>query len=57
MKIKKTYRGISRELMSLKKEFKINPTDDLYFKIYLLDKELKDIDKSIVTNSAPNNHY
>ena len=57
MQENKTYKNKVKELISLKDEFKTNQSDDLFYKINLLDFEIKELDKSVGVFTSNKNRY
>ena len=53
----KSYKQLDDELRALRSEYKANPIEELKEQIYLLDKKLKDIDKSQARYYRPIGNY
>lgn len=53
----KDYKELDDELRVLRDEYKANPSEELKEQIYLLDKKLRDIDKSQARYYRPIGNY
>lgn len=51
------YNELRKEWVRLKKEFDLNPTKEIYDEIKKVDKEIKELCRSVVMRYTPRGNY
>lgn len=51
------YNELRKEWIRLKNEFELNPTKEIYNEIEKVDKEIKELMKSVVMRYTPRGNY